>query len=86
VPLLWAFVSYLTLAVFLTYPLIRRPGTVLPNDLGDPLLNTWILWWNTQVLPLTERWWHASFFYPATDTLAFSEHLLGLLPISAPVQ
>ena len=37
-----AFVSYSVLAVVLTYPLIRQMGSVV-SDLGDPLLNTWIL-------------------------------------------
>ena len=53
--------------------------------LGDPVLNTWILWWNTQAFPLSEQWWSAPAFFPVADTLAFSENLLGLFPISGPM-
>ena len=45
-------------------------GTALPSDLGDPALNSWILWWNTQALPFTERWWSPPMFYPVKDALA----------------
>ena len=72
-------------AVAYTWPLpIRLNG--VPHDLGDPLLTTWFLWWSgTQRLPLTAHWWNAPMFYPATGVLAFSEHLLGLVPIAAPL-
>ena len=54
-PVLWAFLSYLGLTLILTDPLIRQLGSALPSDLGDPVLNTWILWWNTQAMPLSDR-------------------------------
>lgn len=57
----------------------------IPQDLGDPLLNVWILWWNTQAIPFTERWWNAPFFYPAPATLALSEHLFGIAVFTAPL-
>ena len=81
-----AFLSYLGLTLLLCAPLLGRIGTALPSDLGDPVLNTWILWWNTQALPLSDRWWSPPVFFPLTDTFTFSENLLGLLPISGPVQ
>jgi F5/8 type C domain-containing protein len=80
-----AFALYLLFAIALTYPLIVRLGTAVPNDLGDPLLNVWILWWNATNAPLTPAWWNLPSFHPGTDALAFSEHLAGLTPISAPV-
>ena len=67
------------------FPLLLRLGTAVPNDLGDPLLNTWILWWNSQTIPLTADWWNAPAFFPARDALAFSEHLVGLSPLTTPV-
>ena len=85
-PVLWGFLSYCGLTLVLTYPLARRLGSALPGDLGDPVLNTWILWWNTQALPLSDRWWSPPIFFPIADTITFSENLLGLLPLSAPVQ
>ena len=42
-----AFLIYCVIVVAFTYPLILHVGSVLPNDAGDPALNTWILWWNT---------------------------------------
>src|SRR5882672_9182686 len=65
---------YAIVATAMLYPLIVLAGTAVsfPND--DPLLNTWISWWN------------AAIFYPTAGVMAFSELLLGLLPITAPVQ
>ena len=67
------------------WPLPARLTTRIAHDLGDPLLNTWILWWNTQAIPFTDRWWNAPFFYPAPDTLALSEHLFGIAIFTAPL-
>jgi len=66
-------------------PLVLRLGTGVPSDLGDPLLNTWILWWDSRHLPLTASWWNAPAFYPLTDVLAFSDHLLGLSVLTTPI-
>ena len=76
--------AYVLLALAYTWPLPLRLATGVIHDPYDPLLNAWILWWNTQAVPLTDAWWNAPIFYPATGTLAFSEHLLGLMPIAAP--
>jgi F5/8 type C domain len=81
-----AFIGYLVLTIGLTYPLIRVMGAALPSDPGDPVLNTWILWWNTRAVPFTHAWWQAPAFYPAAGVLAFSEHLLGLAWIATPVR
>ena len=35
------------LALAWTWPLVTRLSWRLPHDPGDPLLNAWILWWNT---------------------------------------
>jgi MFS family permease len=82
--ILWAFLFYLACTLVLAYPVVRQIGTVLPNDPGDPVLNTWILWWSTFATPLSNQWWNAWFYYPAPDVLTFSENLLGVIPISAP--
>lgn len=81
----WASLSYLLITLALAYPLVRDIGGSLPNDLGDPVLNTWILWWNTTGLPFTERWWHPPIFFPSTHVLTYSEHLFGISLISTPV-
>jgi hypothetical protein len=76
---------YLALAIAFTYPLITHFGSVVPSDPGDPVLNTWILWWNAKTVPFTSAWWNAPAFYPAAGVLSFSEHLAGLSWISTPV-
>ena len=73
---------YSAFAVLQTWPLIARLGSVLPNDLGDPLLNTWIIWWNAHPLPFTPAWWNAPAFWPSQRPLAFSEVLLGPPPLT----
>jgi hypothetical protein len=77
------FYGALTLAV--TFPLILHVGSVVPNDIGDPLLSTALLWWNAHVLPLTERWWNGFAFFPATGSVAFSDHRLGEGLFASPV-
>ncbi len=81
----WVFVCYTAVTLALTYPLVLHLADGVPNDVGDPLLNTWILWWNSRALPLTAAWWNAPAFFPAPDTLALSEHLLGLSVFTTPV-
>ena len=61
--------------------------SVLPNDLGDPLLNTWILAWDAGRFAHGLRGlWDAPIFYPYSHALAYSEHLLGIAIFSAPLQ
>jgi len=83
--LLLAFAAFTALAVAMTWPLAANPGGLVMPDAGDPLLNTWILWWNATTLPLTATWWNAPAFFPATGVITFSEHLLGLWPIASPI-
>lgn len=84
-PSLTVLVAYGAVTALFGYPLLRHLGSVVPCDLGDPVLNTWILWWNSQAVPLTAEWWNAPAFFPARDALAFSEHLVGLSPLTTPV-
>lgn len=76
---------YLVLAAVLTWPLVLHPGSRVPSDLGDPLLNVFLLAWNARELPFTERWWNLPQFHPASGTMAFSEHLLGISLLSTPI-
>jgi len=67
-----------------TYPLIVHLTTHIPSDPGDPLLNVWILAWDFHALTTNPAsLFNANIFYPVENTLAFSEHMLGVLPISA---
>ena len=53
---------------------------------GDPLLNAWILGWDADRLRHgLSGLWTAPPFYPYPDTLAYSEHLLGIAVPLAPI-
>ena len=84
----WPWVAGLLalLSLALHGPLLPRLSSAIPSDLGDPLLNTWILWWNVQRLPLTEAYWSAPAFAPAPYAFALSETLLGLTWLTTPLQ
>jgi hypothetical protein len=85
-PFIAATLGYTALAAVITFPLVFHLSSAVPGDLGDPLLSTAILWWNAHVMPLTERWWNGFAFAPATGTLAFSDHRLGLSLLASPLQ
>jgi hypothetical protein len=85
-PWLLAALFYVAFASIQTWPLVTHLTNVIPNDLGDPVLNAWIVWWNAHAVPFTARWWNAPAFWPSTGALAFSEVLLGLSPITTPIQ
>jgi len=82
----WPLGAFVALAVAWTWPLASHLATRVPHDLGDPLLNTWILWWNAQTVPFTAAWWNPPILVPVPGALALSEHLAGLVPISTPIQ
>jgi hypothetical protein len=85
-PWLLALAGYIALTLIVTWPLVLRLSTVVPHDAGDPLLTTWILWWNAHTTPLTERWWNAPIFWPMRGAMALSEHMLGLSLVATPLQ
>jgi hypothetical protein len=68
------------------WPLVTSLTTALPHDVGDPALTTWMVWWNSQAIPLTQRWWNAPIFYPLEGAFALSETLLALAPLTSPLQ
>lgn len=76
----WSIVS-----AVMTYPLILNLSTAFPDKL-DSYLNSWILAWDHYQLwrnPL--RLFDANILYPYPKTLAQSEHLLGLYPLTGPL-
>jgi hypothetical protein len=57
----------------------------VPQNLGDPLLNVWTLAWDSHILakaPL--KLFQANIFYPARNSLAFSEHMISSALIALP--
>ena len=62
------------------------PGTLSRNDNGDAQLNEWIMAWVAHQLPRAPaRLFNANIFYPAHDTLAFSEPLIVPALMGAPL-
>ncbi len=74
------------LTLVYAWPLLGRMSTGLPHDVGDPALNAWIIWWNAHAWPLTEAWWNAPIFHPATGAFALSETFLSVAPLTTPLQ
>ena len=70
------------------WPLPSRAATVtIAQPFGDPLLNAWTLAWDAdRILHGFSNFWTGLFFYPYPDTIAYSEHLLGIAIFTAPVQ
>ena len=81
----WSLLAYAGITAWQGQDVLRALGSVIIHDVGDPLLNATILSWNAQNLPWTQSWWNLPIFAPTPDVLTFSEHLLGLAPISTPV-
>jgi hypothetical protein len=82
----WVILIFSALAVAVTWPLALHLGDSIPSDVGDPLLNAWILGWDAERLRHgLKGLWDAPIFYPYQHTLAFSEHLLGIAVFVAPI-
>jgi hypothetical protein len=79
-------ICYLSLTAIYAWPVLRALGTTLPSDLGDPALNTWILWWDAHAVPLTAKWWNAPMFYPSLGAFGLSETMLSVATITSPLQ
>src|SRR5262249_59913509 len=82
----WAFGIYLPLALAWSWPLPIHLADRFTHDPGDPLLVTYLIWWNAHAIPFTQHWWNAPFFWPAPDSLALTEHMAGVSPITTPIQ
>ena len=85
--------AYLAAAVVTTWPLALHPRALLgaPVGPGDPYLNLWIAGWAMQALLahpaalFNGGIFNANIFYPATGTLAYSDHLLLQSVLLAPL-
>lgn len=78
--------AFVLLAGVLTQPIALRMGSVV-RDPGDPLLNSWILARNVQSLRggNLSGFFDANIFFPAPNTLAYSEFLIPQTVVAAPV-
>ena len=78
---------FLVITLLMTYPLVLRLGSSA-RDLGDPLLNSWILSWNIERLIHLDASgvFDANIFYPQKKTLAYSEFLVPQSLVALPVK
>ena len=75
------------LAALHTWPLASAPGTLSRNDNGDALLNEWIVAWvQHQLVTDPTALFQGNIFYPARDTLAYSEPLIVPAVMGSPVR
>ena len=86
---------YFFISLVFTWPLAAGLTRDIPWDLGDSLLNCWILGWDADHLVrflsgdlhALQGFWNANIFYPEPLTLAYSEHLFAqavqILPVYA---
>jgi hypothetical protein len=68
-------------SVVMNWPLVLHLGHDIPNDLGDPLAESWQAAWDGHALahqPL--HFFDSNQFWPFGDTLAFSDALVGYAP------
>jgi hypothetical protein len=77
---------FLALTLVMTFPLVLHLSSGL-KDLGDPLLNSWILSWNVkQITHLgLSGYFNANIFFPNKRTLAYSEHLFPQSLVALPI-
>jgi hypothetical protein len=90
-----ALAAYLVIALAATWPLAAGLGRDVAFDLGDSVLNMWILAWDCEQLlailggdfARVRTFFDGNIFHPAPLTLAYSEHLFAqavqVLPIYA---
>jgi hypothetical protein len=77
---------FVTLTLTATYPIATAPSRYAYFDHPDAQLNMWIMAWDARALVHHPRaLFDANIFYPAHDTLAYSETLLGYSPLFGPV-
>ncbi|MET0237559.1 MAG: hypothetical protein ABW224_23130 [Kibdelosporangium sp.] len=69
------------ISMIFNWPIVRQPRDVVMGGIGDPLLQAWEMAWNGNLLT-ADRFWTANIFYPSADNFAFSDSLLGYLPLS----
>ena len=75
------------LAVAMAWPLVLHLGSDIGKDLGDPLLQAWqVAWIGHALLHQPLDLWQANMFWPYSDTLAFTDALIGYAPAGLAAQ
>ncbi len=91
--LAWATAAYTLVAIAWTWPLAAGLTHRLPWDLGDSLLNCWILAWHFHQAGrllhgdagALADWWHPNIFHPSPYAIGHSELLVAQALQGAPI-
>jgi hypothetical protein len=82
-----ALFTFVAAALLATYPLVRHPERTIAGGLGDPIILTTVLAWDAdRLLHGLHGLWDPPFLFPHHWTLAYSEHMLGVAILTAPIQ
>lgn len=69
------------------WPLLGGLSTHFPVSAGDAAFNSWVLAWDAdRIAHGLFGVWSPPIFYPYSNALAYSENLLGIAVVAAPVQ
>jgi hypothetical protein len=81
----WALAGYVAVGAVMLAPITsyRHLDSALYG--GDTRLNAWALAWVDHAVLGRIPVFEANIFFPALNTLAYSEHLLGISPFALPV-
>ena len=78
--------AFLVCAVIFTWPLALHFNDGVAGDAGDPLLNAWIVSWDARTLfTHPGGLFQANMMYPSRDVLAYSEHMVVMGLMAAPL-
>jgi len=81
------FLAYLAVTVVMVWPVFNFSAIASACYWGDVRLNAWALAWNHHAMlsGAVDRYFDANIFYPATGTLAMTEHMFGIAFLTLPL-
>ena len=70
------------LSALFNLPVVLHPKSLVTGEPGDPLLQAWQLAWQDHFVTTGGSLWTGNTLFPANGSYAFSDSLLGYLPLS----
>jgi hypothetical protein len=75
---------FLVVAIVMVFPSIDQWRAAIPGDYGDAFFSQWLLQWNVRGLfSGAESVFHPNMFWPARNTLVYSDTELAAAPLAA---
>lgn len=84
---IWVVLAFIVLTLVFTHPLAANMTSRLPDDLGDPLFNTWVVNWDIHALlsdPADIL--NANIFHPYKKVLAYSDLMIAPAILGIPAK